>query len=241
MFMKVLISVLHCDRKAHNQLHCLQSIYNQDYPAYEVYHNIETADKTNFKPLMDYCARQGVTTHFDFWHYESTWWKKPAFDQDQARLVPICEGRNRAIDCAIEINADYLLFVDADMRIPANTITQLMARDKDMVGGYVKGRNGHKDAVYVFGGINGIKYLTDDLIECDHGNIGFVLMKRKVFEVLRFRRGRHCVLGHLQSDDPNYCFDWYDIWKGQRFYIDQTIKAEHIDDTVLPFNNGAQF
>ena len=239
--MKVLIAVLHCDRKAHNQLNCLQSIYNQDYPDYEVYHNIETTDKASFKPLLDYCAARDRITHFDFWNYESSWWKKPAFDQDQARLVPICEGRNRAIECAVEINADYLLFVDADMRVPANTITQLMARDKDMVGGYVKGRNDHKDAVYVFGGINGIKYLPDDLIECDHGNIGFVLIKRKVFEVLRFRRGRHCVLGHLQSDDPNYCFDWYDIWNGQRFYIDQKVKAEHIDDTVLPFNNGAQF
>lgn len=237
---KVLIAILHCDRKAHNQSVCLSSVYGQAYDNFDVYHNVETEDKTKFAELIDYNQNE-IQTYYDFWNCESTWWKKPAFDQDQARLVPICEGRNRAIECAIHTGAEYLLFVDADMIIPADTITRMMARDKDMVGGYVRGRNDHKTAEYIFGGINGIKDLGDNLIECDHGNIGFVLIKRKVFSVLRFRSGPHCVLGHLQSDDPNYCFDWLDIWKGQRFYIDKNVEAQHIDETVIPFMGGAQY
>jgi hypothetical protein len=182
-----------------------------------------------------------IKTYYDWWSCESTWWKKPTFDQDQARLVPICEGRNRAIECALELKVDYLLFVDTDMIIPSNTITQLMSRDRDMVGGFVRGRNDHKSAQYIFGAHYGIKDLGDGLIECDHGNIGFVLIKHKVFSVLRFRRGPNALLGHLQSDDPNYCYDWYDIWKGDRFYVDKKVEAKHLDETVIPFKDGAQY
>jgi len=238
---KVLIAILHCDRKKHNQMHCLPSVYGQQYSNFQVYHNIETTSKENFLPLMRFATEQPIATHYDFWQCESTWWQKPTFDQDQARLVPICEGRNRAIDCALDTRAEYLLFVDADMVIPPNTITQLMARNKHMVGGYVRGRNDHKSAEYIFGSINGVKEVEPGLIECDHGNIGFVLLTKKVFEVLRFRRGRHCTLGHLQSDDPNYCFDWLNIWQGQRFYVDKNVPAHHIDETQIPFMQGAQY
>lgn len=239
---KVLVAILHCDRKAHHQIVCLDSVYNQRYDNFEVYHNIETNAPSNFKELFEYIKTQPIKTEFDIWNYSfSSWWNVPKFDQDQARLVPICEGRNRAIECAIDLGSEYLLFVDADMVIPYDTITRLMSRDKDMVGGYVRGRNDHKSAVYVFGNIGGITEHADGLIECDHGNIGFVLIKRKVFEVLRFRRGRHCTMGHLQSDDPNYCFDWLNMWKGQRFFIDKNVEAKHVDELLIPFNDGAQY
>jgi glycosyltransferase involved in cell wall biosynthesis len=239
---KVLICILHCDRKAHNQKVCLESVYNQDYDNYEVYHNVETVEKNNFKDLIEYSKNQKINTHFDFWSYESSWWKKPTFDQDQARLVPICEGRNRSIEIALELRFDYLLFVDTDMIIPSNSISGLLSRQKDMIGGYVKGRNDHKHAEYIFGSQYGIKDLGNGLIECDHGNIGFCLISKKVFEHLKFRRGSHPTMpGHLQSDDPNYCFDWFLIWKGERHFIDKNIHAQHIDETVIPFNDGAQY
>jgi hypothetical protein len=239
--MKVLIAVLHCDRKAHNQLFSLDSIYHQDFNDYAVYHNVETEDMRNFFALMDIVREYPVKTYYDFWNYDSTWWKQPVYDQDQARLVPICEARNRSIECAIDLQAENLLFVDADMQIPLDTITRLLARDKDLVGGYVRGRNDHKGAEYIFGHVNGIQDLGNGLIECDHGNIGFVMIKRKVFEVLRFRRGRHCTLGHLQSDDPNYCFDWLEMWHGERFYVDKNVQAIHKDETKIPFFQGAQY
>lgn len=238
---KVLVCILHCDRKQHNQMNCLQSVYSLAYDNYEVYHNVETKDRNNFEPLINFTAGQQITTHYDFWNYESTWWKPPTFDQDQARLVPICEGRNRSIDAAIDLQADYILFVDTDMIIPANTITQLLSRNKQMIGGYVRGRNEHKGAEYIFGHQYGVKEIAPNLIECDHANIGFCLIARHIFEVLRFRRGRHCTLGHLQSDDPNYCFDWHLIWKGERHFVDKLVEAKHIDETKIPFKNGAQY
>ena len=237
---KVLVCVLHCDRKYHNRMIPLESITLLDYPNYEVYYNIETKDKDNWKDLITASYPRLPKLYYDFWNYESNWWKKPEFDQDQARLVPIVRGRNDAIECALDVGAEYILFVDSDMVIPQNTIKKLMSHNKPMVGGFVKGRNDHKEASYIFGNERGTVDLPNDLVECDHGNIGFVLIKKEVFEVLKFRRGRSQTKGNLQSDDPNYCEDAEILGYG-RHVVDKSVKVEHIDETVLPFNNGAQY
>lgn len=237
---KVLVCVLHCDRKHHNRLVPVKSIAALEYDNFEVYYNIETKEPENWKDLIAYSHPIMPKVHYDFWNYQSNWWKKPQFDQDQARLVPIVRGRNDSIECALDVGAEYLLFVDSDMVIPPNTITKLMSHNKPMVGGYVKGRNDHKSASYIFGNERGVKELGNDLVECDHGNIGFVLIKKEVFEVLKFRRGRSQRKGHLQSDDPNYCEDAEILGFG-RHVIDKSVKVEHIDETVIPFKNGAQY
>jgi hypothetical protein len=237
---KVLVCVLHCDRKHHNRLVPVKSIAALDYDNFEVYYNIETKEPDDWKDLIAFSHPIMPKVHYDFWNYQSNWWKKPQFDQDQARLVPIVRGRNDSIECALDVGAEYILFVDSDMIIPANTITKLMSHNKPMVGGFVKGRNDHKSASYIFGNERGTKDLPNDLVECDHGNIGFVLIKKEVFEVLKFRRGRSQRKGHLQSDDPNYCEDAEILGYG-RHVVDKSVKVEHIDETVIPFENGAQF
>lgn len=241
---KVLVCVLHCDRKWHNRMHSVESISNLDYDNYEVYLNIETIPENvsynRWNDLITGFTNNGKTLHYDFWHYESSWHKKPQFDQDQARLVPIVRGRNDSIECALDVGAEYILFVDSDMVIPPNTIKKLMSHNKPMVGGFVKGRNDHKTASYIFGNERGLIDLPNDLVECDHGNIGFVLIKKEVFEILKFRRGRSQRKGHLQSDDPNYCEDAEILGFG-RHVVDKSVKAEHIDETQIPFGNGAQF
>jgi hypothetical protein len=244
---KVLLAVLFCDRKLHFQLTPLDSIIAQDYPNLIPYFNIETHELSRWEPLANRMAKAVAGGKFKNWHYDywkpviSSWQPKPQFDQDQARLIPICEARNRAIDCAIELRADYLMFVDSDMTIPADAVSRLVARNRPIVGGYVRGRNNHKGAEYIFGNLGGIKPLGDGLVECDHGNIGFCLIRSDVFSVLRFRRGPHCTLGHLQSDDPNFCFDALHKWGFGRHVIDKNVEAKHVDDNKLDFKNGAQF
>jgi glycosyltransferase involved in cell wall biosynthesis len=216
----------------------LESITLLDYPNYEVYYNIETKDKDNWKDLIAASYPRLPKLYYDFWNYESNWWKKPEYDQDQARLVPIVRGRNDAIECALDVGAEYILFVDSDMVIPQNTIKKLMSHNKPMVGGYVPGRNEHKNVHYIFGDI---KDLDNDLKECDFGNIGFVLIKWELFSKLRFRRGPDRIKGgDMQSDDPNYCFDA--LYNGfGRYYIDTSVRPTHIDDNVLDFKSGAQY
>jgi hypothetical protein len=46
----------------------------------------------------------------------------------------IFDQRNNLVKTALEIKADYLLFVDADMRFPKDTLLKLMAHDKDIIG-----------------------------------------------------------------------------------------------------------
>jgi cellulose synthase/poly-beta-1,6-N-acetylglucosamine synthase-like glycosyltransferase len=46
----------------------------------------------------------------------------------------IFDQRNSLVKTALEIKADYLLFVDADMRFPKDTLKILMAHDKDIIG-----------------------------------------------------------------------------------------------------------
>ena len=237
---KVLVCVLHCDRKAHNALIPLESIALLDYPNYEVYYNIETKEPEKWSNLIAQTYPRVTKLWYDIWNYESNWHKKPQFDQDQARLVPIVRGRNDSIECALDVGAEYILFVDSDMVIPQNTITKLMSHNKPMVGGFVKGRNDHKSASYIFGNERGVIDLPNDLVECDHGNIGFVLIKKEVFEVLKFRRGRSQRKGNLQSDDPNYCEDAEILGYG-RHVVDKSVMVQHIDETVIPFGNGAQF
>lgn len=237
---KVLVCVLHCDRKYHNRLIPLDSIAALEYENFEVYYNIETKETDNWKDLIAFSYPKLPKIYWDFWNYQSNWWKKPEYDQDQARLVPIVRGRNDSIECALDVGADYILFVDSDMIIPPNTITKLMRHNKPMVGGFVKGRNDHKEASYIFGNERGVIDLPNDLVECDHGNIGFVLIKKEVFEVLKFRRGRSQRKGNLQSDDPNYCEDAEILGFG-RHVVDKSVQAQHIDETQIPFGNGAQF
>ena len=46
----------------------------------------------------------------------------------------IFDQRNSLVKTALEIKADFLLFVDADMRFPKDTLKILMAHDKDIIG-----------------------------------------------------------------------------------------------------------
>ena len=46
----------------------------------------------------------------------------------------IFDQRNNLVKTALDIKADYLLFVDADMRFPKDTLKILMEHDKDIIG-----------------------------------------------------------------------------------------------------------
>ena len=46
----------------------------------------------------------------------------------------IFDQRNKLAQAALDENCDYILWIDADMRFPKNTIERLIAADKDIIG-----------------------------------------------------------------------------------------------------------
>jgi cellulose synthase/poly-beta-1,6-N-acetylglucosamine synthase-like glycosyltransferase len=46
----------------------------------------------------------------------------------------IFDQRNQLVKTAIEAKCDYIVFIDADMRFPKDTITQLLKHNKDIIG-----------------------------------------------------------------------------------------------------------
>jgi hypothetical protein len=53
----------------------------------------------------------------------------------------IFDQRNKLAEAALKEGADYILWIDADMRFPKNTIERLLAHDKDIVGVNATTRN----------------------------------------------------------------------------------------------------
>lgn len=168
----------------------------------------------------------------DAWSIVTGWDSRIQYDQDQKRLFKIVIARNMAIDYALTRGYSHILFVDSDV-IPNPSgfayLLKMANEGVNLCGGYVPGRGDHAHVHYVFGHMRGIKD-EGGMIECDHGSCGYMLISRKVFGQLRFRWGddRH-VPGQMLSEDPAYCYDWYDI-SGERFLISKNATAQHIGE-----------
>ena len=46
----------------------------------------------------------------------------------------IFDQRNKLVHTAIDAKCDYIVFIDADMRFPKDTITQLLKHNKEIIG-----------------------------------------------------------------------------------------------------------
>jgi len=187
----------------------------------------------------------------------------------------ITRARNELTRLFLEKGFDYLMFVDADISFDGHAIAQLMAADKDIVCGiYPKkevdwarvgraakeGKENLADysGAFVFN-MTGTQAETDDagLIEVRHGGTGFMLIKRRVFEILKqyvptYRTssfkdpetGEYVKpltheyfttsidsSGALLSEDYHFC----ELWRkyGGQIYANPFIKLEHVGTYVF--------
>lgn len=228
----VIAGMIVCDFKHYQlkkTLYRLGELTNID----AVYLNVETQDQDLYRDLIENWPFD-KPLHFDYWNVTGGWRPERKYDQHQVRLMPICTARNMCIDYAMTVKAKHLLFVDSDVLLDHGGVNALLSLNKDLCGGYVNGRGSHKDAVYVFGQRGGIKEINDEVIECDHGTCGYMLVARKCFSQLRFRWGMHPDdPTNMLSEDPAYCFDWKRI-SNQRFYIHKKATATHLDNDKRP-------
>jgi hypothetical protein len=92
---------------------------------------------------------------------------------------------------------------------------------------------------YVFGHKGGIRP-RGELIECDHGTAGYMLIRRELASTLRFRWGGSRANPNpleMMSEDPAYCEDAKLNGFG-RFLIHTGARAQHWDDPAQPFTEA---
>lgn len=168
---------------------------------------------------------------YDFWTVKGNWRQPRKGDQDQGyRLGRICTARNMTLDYALSQGASHVLFVDSDVEPQPDGLERLLALDKPLCGGLVPGRGAHSGFVYVFG----IEKTEGDVVECHHGTMGYALIRREVFEVLRFRWGpAQKERATWLSEDPAYANDAYLMGYG-RWWIDMRAAAKHHDNPAHP-------
>jgi hypothetical protein len=172
----------------------------------------------------------------DCWAWETwagaRWRSLPKFDQDQARLASIVTARSMCIEYAMQTNASHLLFVDADIIPPKDIIPKLLEVNRDAVCGLVYGRGVHKTSQYIFGEKRRWDEFGTTLVECEHGNIGYTMLSRRLFEAVRFRYGRSVYpdgRDHMTSDDPAYHLDCF-LKFGQWPVVRMDVVGQHIGD-----------
>lgn len=243
--MTVAVASLGCDRKAAEGFPSWPTLFELDGD-YSLYLNYEGT--CGFRYFRDVCGdRSGSSLmwSFDEWYWGTgsgrQWRSVPKFDQDQARLASIVAARSMCRQYALETGASHLLFVDADIIPPKDIIPKLLEVNKRTVGGLVYGRGVHSSCPYIFQERRRWTENGIPLVECEHGNIGFCLIRRDVLEQITFRTG----VGdypdgrkHLVSDDPAYHLDTFRRF-GEWHYIRTDVVGQHIGD--LKAGDVAQF
>lgn len=235
----ILVSTLMCDRKKHFQESIFNTLKALTYQDKVLYFNIETIDLNNFQWLVNALAESGLQYHYDIWQAVSSWCKKPEFDQDQARLVPIVNGRNMTISAATCLAASHIFQVDSDVIVPPDSIERLLALNHPICGGLVPGRGAHSHVFYQ--SQDSPKHVSDNVIDVAHGTCGFMMITRDIFTRLRFRMGpSNEVDGVWLSEDPAFTEDARRHLNAGWMRIDRTLKAQHLEDTTMPFK-ASQF
>lgn len=253
----IAVATLGCDRKASDGFPSWPALFELDGD-YWLYFNYERTPQQLCESLYEPLhiietanAKNGERKYsFDVWCWHSNyagaiWRNLPRFDQDQARLASIVCARNMCIEFAMQTDASHLLFVDADIIPPKDTIPKLLQCMQDYqcdaVGGLVYGRGVHKDARYVFQEKSRDRNHGYPVIYCEHANIGFTMISRRLFEATRFRWGTsHYPDGRVSmtSDDPSFHLDSF-IKFGKWMYVREDVVGQHVGD--LKATDTSQF
>jgi hypothetical protein len=185
-------------------------------------------------------------------------------------LIP--RARNELVRLFLASDADYLMFIDADIGFDEDAVAALLRADKDVVCGIYPKKEinwgsvrGAPEAavpadysgVFVFN-LHGNEPTAseDGLVRVRHGGTGFMLIKRRVFEVLephvpKFRAGfrpgvseeeQFPMMGEyfatsigtdgvLLSEDYHFC----ELWQahGGDVYANPFIRLQHVGTYVF--------
>lgn len=152
------------------------------------------------------------------------------------------ENRNGVAETFMNSNADYLAFIDTDMRFPKYAIKKLMERDVDIIGSNYRQRRlplwtARKDNHDVPSedktGIEEVEFI----------GMGVCLISRRVFEKMKkpwfpriWMEG-----GFFEGEDVGFCRQARDL--GFKVYVDHdlTQEVQHIGEVYLGINTMEKY
>jgi len=114
---KVLVGIGVCKKFDYVISKCLKTVFEQDYPNFDVLLMDNSRDELYHLKLRSQFPK-AIIQHF----------KRPRYFRDA-----LTQARERIKDFAITYGYEYLLFVDVDHILEANTISKLISHKKDFV------------------------------------------------------------------------------------------------------------
>lgn len=166
------------------------------------------------------------------------------------------EARNHIFKMALDNNFTHVLLCDDDMAFPPDTLTRLMAHDKDVVTGlYLKRDFPHIPCLFddVAGDEGYCKFMLltgdnvpkEELIRVTNMGFGAVLIKTAIFDKLTEYEPFWVTLGEIQKD--GWCDDVAFFNKcrkaGVELYCDMSLQVGHMTTvTIFPkYVNGTWY
>ena len=164
-----------------------------------------------------------------------------------AKSSIVAQARNNAVEMAQEFGADFIFFLDSDMVFPRDTLAQLLAHGREIVGAtYVKRTPPHE---LLGAHLNpGGPPDPSGLLEMRHLPTGCLLIHKSVFDRLTrpyFRFLFDEESGHIIGEDYNFCDRareaGFQVWcdpklsfeighiGSQAFHLDVALKPEAED------------
>ena len=197
-------------------------------------------------------SQLAYANHCQWWYRLGKELPQHDFGLCNPRRMSIDRMRNFAGKCVVDLNFDYLLFIDDDVLLPMDTVKRLLDADKDIIAGVtlIRGYPYHPMIFNFLGPIideaNKCHYVDNyqekadpktGLLECDAVGFSCCLIKA---QVLRDLEPPYFITGQNHTEDVYFCNKAKTERRGTTVWVDTFVKTAHIlgDDIIEPDNLG---
>ena len=156
----------------------------------------------------------------------------------RAQSGPVDGMRNQIVIRALEKECTHLIFLDADMVYPRDTLTKLLNHDKDIVGALTFKRAPNFEPLLFIGKpykMTLLDPIPEGLVKITATGTGCLMVKTLVYENLDypwFSFGEND--GKPVGEDIGFCYNAGA--KGYSIYVDTTIQTEHLCSVRVNWN-----
>ena len=156
----------------------------------------------------------------------------------RASSGPIHQMRNVITTRALELDCTHLLFLDADMVYPTDTVTKMLDHDKDICAALMFKRWPNFEPLVFVGepyNMTLLEPIPDGLVQVTATGTGCIMIKTKVLEDIGypfFSFDTHN--GKPVGEDINFCYKARQ--HGYKVWVDTTIRTEHLCNTRVNWN-----